>query len=92
MAENAAGISKMEAVRRVLSDLGNDAYPVAIQTQLMEKYGISMSTLHFNYRPQMCGSTREGPRPAAAKSRRPEPAARARRQAVERQGAESVST
>jgi hypothetical protein len=40
--ENGKAISKMEAVRRVLADLGSDAMPGEIQKHVKEKFGIAM--------------------------------------------------
>lgn len=39
-----AGMSKMEAVRRTLNELGKDAMPVAIQQHLKSKYQLAMAT------------------------------------------------
>jgi hypothetical protein len=38
------GISKMEGVRRALSELGRDAKPTQIQGFVQERFGIQMST------------------------------------------------
>jgi hypothetical protein len=40
--ENGKAISKMEGVRRALTELGNDAMPGAIQKHIKEKFGIQM--------------------------------------------------
>jgi hypothetical protein len=40
--ENGKAISKMEAVRRALADLGSDGMPVAIQKHIKEKFGVQM--------------------------------------------------
>jgi hypothetical protein len=40
--ENGKPISKMEAVRRALADLGSDAMPVGIQKHIKEKFGVQM--------------------------------------------------
>jgi hypothetical protein len=40
--ENGQAISKMEAVRRTLNELGNEAKPVEIQRHVKEKFGIKM--------------------------------------------------
>jgi actin-like ATPase involved in cell morphogenesis len=40
--ENGKAISKMEAVRRTLAKLGNDAMPAAIQKHIKEKFGVQM--------------------------------------------------
>jgi hypothetical protein len=39
---NGQAISKMEAVRRTLAELGNDAMPGAIQKHIKEKFGVQM--------------------------------------------------
>jgi hypothetical protein len=44
-------ISKMEAVRRALGSLGNDAMPVNIQNYVKSNFGLDMSTAHVsNYK------------------------------------------
>jgi hypothetical protein len=42
------GITKMEAVRRALSELGKKAMPIQIQAWVKEKYGIAMSADHVS--------------------------------------------
>src|ERR1039457_321553 len=37
-------ISKMEAVRRTLTELGQDAKPLAIQSHVKSKFGLDMDT------------------------------------------------
>jgi len=45
------GISKMEAVRRALKELGKDAMPVKIQEFVKEHFNMEMSTAHIsNYK------------------------------------------
>jgi hypothetical protein len=41
-------IKKMEAVRRALSEMGNDTKPLRIQAWVKEKYGIEMSADHVS--------------------------------------------
>jgi len=41
---NDAGLSKMEAMRRTLAALGNDAMPKPIHDHLKKEFGIQMST------------------------------------------------
>jgi hypothetical protein len=41
-------MTKMEAVRRGLSDLGKDAKPVQLQAHIKEKFGIEMGTDHIS--------------------------------------------
>ena len=46
-----ATISKMEAVRKALSELSKDAQPVNIQSWVKQKFGLAMSTAHVsNYK------------------------------------------
>jgi hypothetical protein len=42
-AANAEGLSKMEAMRRILAEFGDDMKPLQIQEQLKTKYGIDMA-------------------------------------------------
>src|SRR5438876_8539885 len=42
--KNKEGISKMEAVRRTLAKLGNEAMPLDIQKHLKSEFGIDMDT------------------------------------------------
>jgi hypothetical protein len=42
------GMSKREAVRRALADLGPDATPTQLQPHIREKYGIDMTTDHIS--------------------------------------------
>jgi hypothetical protein len=64
------GMTKMEAVRRALSDLGKDAMPTQLQGHIREKYGIEMSIDHIS----VCkgkilrkGKKAKGRKPAAPK-------------------------
>jgi hypothetical protein len=41
-------LNKMDAVRRALQDLGNDAKPVPLQGHIRQKYGIDMTTDHIS--------------------------------------------
>ena len=43
-----AGITKMEAVRRALAELGRDAKPTQIQGWVKDTYGIEMGTDHIS--------------------------------------------
>jgi hypothetical protein len=73
------GLTKMEAVRRALSELGKDAKPLQIQAWVKEKHGIEMSADHVS----VCKGTilrkARGKRKAAAvrprEQARPAPAA-----------------
>ena len=51
MADKANGqqgaISKMEAVRRALGDLGKDAKPAALQPYIKDKFGLDMTPEHI---------------------------------------------
>jgi hypothetical protein len=48
---NGKPMSKMEAVRRILTESGNDAMPLDIQAQLKKKFGIKMeATTISNYK------------------------------------------
>jgi hypothetical protein len=42
------GISKQEAVRQALADLGRDATPTQMQGHIKEKFGIEMTTNHIS--------------------------------------------
>jgi hypothetical protein len=41
-------MTKMEAVRRSLSELGKEAKPVQLQAHIREKFGIDMGTDHIS--------------------------------------------
>src|SRR2546421_675302 len=47
MAATANGITKIEAVRRALAELGKDAKPSAIQPFVKERFGIEMTPSHI---------------------------------------------
>src|SRR5262245_61324860 len=71
------GMTKMEAVRRALADLGKGAKPTQRQGHIREKYGIEMSTDHIS----VCkgkivrkGKKGRARKPAAAKEVAPPPA------------------
>jgi hypothetical protein len=50
-ANSPTGISKIDAVRSALKELGNDAMPGKIQDFVKEKFGLEMSTGHVsNYK------------------------------------------
>jgi hypothetical protein len=69
------GISKMEAVRQALSDLGKDAYPVKIQQHIKDKFNIAMSTAHIsNYKTYLMRKHSKKAKSAAAKSAAQKPA------------------
>jgi hypothetical protein len=42
------GLTKMEAVRRALGALGNEAMPVAIQAFVKERFDVEMTTAHIS--------------------------------------------
>lgn len=47
----AEAMSKLDAVKKALKDLGKDAMPIAIQTHVQKEYGVEMSTAHVsNYK------------------------------------------
>ena len=73
---NGAGISKMEAVRRALAELGKDAMPIPIKEYLQSRFGIEMNTEHIsNYKSSLLKASgakkKPGPKPkrVAAKSK-----------------------
>jgi hypothetical protein len=41
-------ITKMEAVRRAMAELGNDATPTPLQAHVKEKYGLDMTKEHVS--------------------------------------------
>jgi hypothetical protein len=43
-----APLTKMDAVRRALKDLGRDAKPTQLQGHIKKKYGIDMTTDHIS--------------------------------------------
>jgi hypothetical protein len=44
----ASGLSKMDAVRRALAELGNDAMPKRIQAFVKERFGVEMTNGHVS--------------------------------------------
>ena len=42
------GISKMDAVRKTLAELGHDARPVTIQEHVKKKFGVEMTLAHVS--------------------------------------------
>ena len=57
--ENGKAISKMEAVRRALTELGNDALPAAIQKHIKEKFGVQMDpNMISNYKSAIKSATK----------------------------------
>jgi hypothetical protein len=72
------GMSKREAVRRALADLGPDTAPMRLQGHIRDKYGIEMTTDHISTEK---GNLRKketaGAKPAATKPAAPQPAAQA---------------
>ncbi len=60
-AANAEGMSKLDAVRQALKDLGTDAMPIAIQTHVLKAYGVDMSTAHVsNYKTMILRGDKPG--------------------------------
>lgn len=45
---NAASLTKKDAVRKALAELGSDAKPVQIQGFVKERFGITMTTDHIS--------------------------------------------
>jgi hypothetical protein len=63
-------LTKREAVRRALADLGPDATPTQMQGHIREKFGIEITTNHIstekgNLRKKKGVSKRPGAKPAA---------------------------
>jgi hypothetical protein len=48
MAKKTTGLTKMDAVRQALKDLGKDAKPTQLKGHIREKFGIEMSTDHIS--------------------------------------------
>jgi len=68
---NGAGISKMEAMRRALAELGNNAKPLQMKDYIKSHLGVEMSPDHIsNYKSKLLkeGRTKKkpGPKPKAA--------------------------
>ena len=58
--ENGKAISKMEAVRRTLADLGPDAKPADIQKHVKDKFGIGMEmNMVSNYKSHLRTTTKK---------------------------------
>jgi hypothetical protein len=62
------GITKMEAVRRALEELGSDAKRSAIQGFLRERFGIEMSPDHISNYKSDIRRGRGGKKPAGKKT------------------------
>src|SRR5438445_12132039 len=68
---NGAGISKMEAVRRALAELGKEAKPLPMKEYIKTRLGIDMSADHIStYKSSLLRSggakKKPGPKPTAA--------------------------
>jgi hypothetical protein len=78
---NGKALSKLEAVRRTMAELGNDAKPLAIQAHLKKTFGIDMDPkLISNYKnlvKKTAGGKPKGRKPKAAEAAQA-PALRAR--------------
>jgi hypothetical protein len=60
----AAGINKLEAVRRTLAKLGWEAKPTEIQSHVKKTYGIEMTTDHIStYKADLARKAREAGEP-----------------------------
>ncbi|HYT91227.1 MAG TPA: hypothetical protein VEL76_21110 [Gemmataceae bacterium] len=90
----ANGISKMEAVRRTLGEMGHDATPSEMQAFIKRKFGIEMSPNHVSackvkLRDQAKpAAAKPAPKPAAA----PQPAAPEPQTAAPQQGTAKASS
>jgi hypothetical protein len=61
-------ISKMDAVRMALKELGKDAMPVKIQDYIKANFGLGITTAHVsNYKTTILRA-KKGKKPAAAKA------------------------
>ena len=61
-------ITKMEGVRRALTELGKDAMPLQMQKYLKERFGITMTVAHIsNYKSTILGPAKKK-KPAAKKA------------------------
>jgi hypothetical protein len=71
-------ISKMEAVRRAMAELGNDATPTPLQAHVKDKYGLDMTKEHVSvYKRDILRKLGVKPKqPAAKKAARQKSAAR----------------
>ena len=68
---NGAEMSKMEAVRRALDEMGNDAKPLQMKDYIKTQMGVEMSADHIsNYKSKLLkeGGTKKkpGPKPKTA--------------------------
>jgi len=62
-AANGAGISKFEAVRRALKELGSDAKPLEIKDYIKKQFGIEMDSQNVsNYKSTLKAKSRRGPK------------------------------
>jgi hypothetical protein len=62
-AANSSGISKFEAVRRALSELGIDAKPLEIKDYIKKQFDIAMDTQNIsNYKSALKTKSRRGPK------------------------------
>jgi len=78
--KNGGGITKMEAVRQVLAEMGNDAKPAAMQPVIKERFGIDMTTDHIStYKGDILRKAKGGKKAAAPKGA-PAPAPAAARE------------
>jgi hypothetical protein len=60
-AGRAGGLSKMEAVRRALAELGRDAKPAQLRAFVKERFGIEMTADHVStYKGQILRKEKEG--------------------------------
>src|SRR5262245_59103956 len=79
MAKKSSGtITKMEAVRRVLAEMGKDAKPAQMQPVIKERFGFDMSTDHIGvYKGTILKNPKKKPsaKPAAAPAPPATPAA-----------------
>ena len=79
---NGEAISKLEAVRRSLAELGNDAKPLALQGHLKKTFGIDMEPSYISkYKSLVLSSARKlrgsEPKPALPAAPAPTPAPKA---------------
>jgi hypothetical protein len=79
---NGGAISKLEAVRRSLAELGNDAKPLALQGHLKKTFGIDMEPSYISkYKSLVLTSARKlkgsKPKPAVPATPAPTPAPKA---------------
>src|SRR5439155_11962574 len=73
------GMSKKEAVRRALAELGSDAKPSAMQPWIKQQFGIDMSTNHISAsKGEIQSKSKKAgkAKPAAKKSAAPKAAAK----------------